>query len=235
MINGTVVGIVLDNVDPTGLHRVKVRFPVDSGVDSSWCRIATPMAGRDRGLVMLPDIGTEVILSYATRSLSPYVIGAVYNGGDDKPEPYHNDDGHDDRRVFWSRNDHMLIFDDTPGGERVAIGAKAEARLQVDSAPVHHIFDAAGRKVIERSDGSTYYTADRTVSFKCANLTIKARRMLAQGGSAAVIQSAGSMSIKAGSIIRVTSPDTQVKTSASPPCAVTASPARPPIHPPRRT
>jgi len=235
MINGTVVGIVIDNADPAGWHRVKVRFPVDGGVDSSWCRIASPMAGADRGLVMLPDLGTEVLLAYATRSLSPYVIGAVYNGTDDTPEPYRNDDGNDDRRVFWSRNDHMVVFDDSPGAEQVGIGAAAGERLTVDSAPVHHIFDAANKKVTERSDGTTFYTADRRVSFKCSNLKVKASRVLAQGGANAVIQSGGGMTVKAGSIVRVTSPDTQVKTSAAPPCAITASAASPALHPPRRS
>lgn len=235
MINGTVVGLVLDNRDPTGLHRVKVRFPVDDGVESSWCRIASPMAGGNRGLVILPDIGTEVILSYATRSMSPYVIGAVYNGADDKPEPYKNDDGNDNRRVFWSRNDHMVLFDDSPGAERIGIGAKAGARLTVESAPVHHMFDAAGGKITERSEGGTFYQASRTVSFKCANLTIKATRILAQGGSDAVIEAGGGMTVKAGSIIRITSPDSQVKTPASPPSSVPAAAVATPRHPPRRT
>ena len=63
MINGCVVGIVEDNRDPDGMHRVLVRFPVDDGVKSSWCRMVTPMGGANRGLVMLPDVGTEVLLS----------------------------------------------------------------------------------------------------------------------------------------------------------------------------
>ena len=71
------------------------------------------MAGKNRGWVSIPEIGTEVVISFAYRSLQPYILGAVYNGGDDKPEPYKNDDGNNDKRVFWSRNDHMLIFDDT--------------------------------------------------------------------------------------------------------------------------
>ena len=85
MINGCVVGIVEDNRDPDGMHRVQVRFPVDEGVKSSWCRMITPMGGAGRGLVMLPDVGTEVLLSHAYRSLAPFVLGALYNGGADLP------------------------------------------------------------------------------------------------------------------------------------------------------
>ena len=93
MINGVVVGIVVDNQDPDKMNRIKVRFPVDSEnrIESSWCRMCVPMAGKFRGLVMLPQNGTEVVLAYAYRSMSPYVLGAVYNGGPDRT-PYKNAD-----------------------------------------------------------------------------------------------------------------------------------------------
>ena len=105
--------------------------------------MCTPCAGPYRGMVMLPDIGTEVALAFAYRSLTPYILGAVYNGTEDKPEPYHNDDGNNDKRIFWSRNDHMIVFDDTTGAEQVGVGAMAKTRLKVESAPVHHILDDA--------------------------------------------------------------------------------------------
>ena len=92
MISGTVVGIVIDNCDPDGMHRVLVKYPVDSGEElkSSWCRMISPMAGAHRGLTMLPDTGTEVVLGFAYRSMVPYILGAVYNGTEDKAEPFRN-------------------------------------------------------------------------------------------------------------------------------------------------
>ena len=82
-----------------------------------------PMSGKMRGLVTLPDKGTEVVLGFAYRTHSPYILGAVYNGGEDSPEPYKNDDGDNNLRVFWSRNDHMVVFDDTKGKEKVSLEA----------------------------------------------------------------------------------------------------------------
>ena len=72
MVSGTVVGIVLDNVDPDGMHRVLIKHPVEATEEtkSSWCRMLTPMSGKMRGLVMLPDIGTEVVMMTGTRSMS---------------------------------------------------------------------------------------------------------------------------------------------------------------------
>ena len=103
MIKGSVVGIVEDNKDPEKMHRVKVRFPVEQGTESRWCRMVTPMGGKNRGLVMLPDIDTEVILLFTYRSLFPVVIGAVYNGKDDKAEPYKNDDKNNNKRVLHNK------------------------------------------------------------------------------------------------------------------------------------
>jgi uncharacterized protein involved in type VI secretion and phage assembly len=56
-IQGVVVGIVTNNQDPDGLGRVKVKFPWLSDVDeSTWARIAAPMAGDQRGVYFLPEV-----------------------------------------------------------------------------------------------------------------------------------------------------------------------------------
>jgi uncharacterized protein involved in type VI secretion and phage assembly len=210
MNKGIVVGIVEDNRDPEQMHRIMVRFPVDGGVKSTWCRIASPMAGEFRGLVLLPDIGTEVILMYSYRSLHPYVIGAVYNGNEDKPKPYHNDDGEDNKRVFWSRNDHMVLFDDTAGEESVGIGAKASERLDVKSAPIHHVMDAANKKITEYCDGITHYQGARSFSVKCKSLTLKTNDCTMDAGAGTIL-TAKSIQINTGTAFRSNSPNTVMK------------------------
>ena len=151
-----VIGVVKDNVDPEKLNRILVELPTEStnGVtESYWCRMTTPMAGKDRGWVCIPEIGTEVVMTFAYRSLQPYIIGAVYNGGDDKPEPYKNDDEKNILRLFWSRNDHMIIFDDTEGEEKVEL-AQAETRFDVTTAPIYQQLDSVEQTITEYSDGN---------------------------------------------------------------------------------
>lgn len=209
MINGAVVGIVVDNKDPSKMHRIKVQYPVESGdgLESSWCRMCSPMAGKDRGLVILPDIGTEVVLVYAYRTMSPYVLGAVYNGSDDKPEPYHNDDQNDDKRVFWSRNDHMVIFDDTSGSERVDFGAQAPTRLDATSAPIYQTLESAKMIINEYCDGNTTVEAKETISLKCKDFKLEASNSIVldatatanfKGSSTATIKSNTTQTYKAG-------------------------------------
>ena len=192
MINGLVVGTVVDNKDPDKMHRIMVQYPVDSGkkVNSSWCRMCSPMAGNSRGMVMLPEVGTEVVLVFAYRSMSPYVLGAVYNGGADTPDPYKNDDGNNDKRVFWSRNDHMVIFDDTSGSEKVEIGAKASGRLDVTSAPIYQQADAAEMTVTSYADAHIILEAKETISLKCKDFEITATgEIQMEAGEKAVFKS----------------------------------------------
>jgi uncharacterized protein involved in type VI secretion and phage assembly len=202
MIRGLVVGVVTENQDPDKMHRIKVQYPVDSGegVSSSWVRMISPMAGNSRGLVMLPEVGTEVVLGFAYNSLSPYVLGAVYNGGDDAPENYHNDDGNNDKRVIWSRNDHLVIFDDTAGAEKVEIGATAGSALDVKSGPVWISNDAAEKTITINSDKNIILEAKETISLKCKDFELKTDATVAmEGGQKAVFKSGSSTDINSSS------------------------------------
>ena len=233
MINGTIFGVVIDNCDPSKMHRVKVKFPVETGFDSSWCRIVTPMAGKNRGLVMIPEVGTEVALMMSHRSLSPYVIGSVYNGGEDKPTPYKNDDASNDRRVFWSRSQHLVDFNDCEGEESVGIGACATIRLNVGSAPVYQVHDSAKESIRQHCDGSTFFEGTERFSVRCKTFSLEAQQVALSCGNNTAIK-AQQITLECGGSIRATSPDTQVKTPSTPPTAIAASEASPCLHPPTR-
>ena len=181
MFISTTIGIVVDNLDPDKMHRIKVKFVTDSvqGLHSksSWCRMMSPMAGANRGLVILPDVGTEVLIGFAFRSMSPYILGAVYNG-EDLPEPYRNDDCLNNVRVFWSRGDHMVTFDDTDGHEKVGFGAQAPTRLDPSSAGIHAIMDSSQKTMTSCSDGDTEVEAVQTISIKCKHFKLNAENSI---------------------------------------------------------
>ena len=223
---GIIVGIVTDNDDFLGLHRVRVEYPVDSGlVESQWCRVLSPMAGASRGLVMLPDIGTEVVLKFAYNSTTPYVLGAVYNFSADACEPYRNLDGDNDKRVFWSRNDHMVIFDDTKGAEKVELGAKAPVRLNVKSAPIWHSLDSANKTISEYCDGNTIWEAKHTISVKCSDFNLEAsRKVEIEAGSIGRFQSGSKTEVTSGTTQTFTASRIDVNPSSPPPTPPSATP-----------
>lgn len=118
---GVVVGVVTNNRDPNGLHRVKLRFPwLNVDHESNWARVVAFMAGNQRGAYFLPEPDDEVLVAFEHGSLEhPYVIGALWNGKDKPPES--NDDGKNDNRTIKSRSGHIIRLCDSDGGERIEI------------------------------------------------------------------------------------------------------------------
>ena len=96
---GVVIGLVTNNQDPDGQGRVKVKFPwLSDDQESNWARLAMPMAGKNRGLFLLPEVGDEVLVMFEQGDVNhPYVIGAVWNGADTPPL------GRQGRQRLWSR------------------------------------------------------------------------------------------------------------------------------------
>ena len=81
---GVVVGVVTNNQDPDGMHRVKVHFPwLSDDVESNWARVAAPMAGGNRGVYFLPEVDDEVLVAFEHGKVDhPYVIGSLWNQQD---------------------------------------------------------------------------------------------------------------------------------------------------------
>ena len=124
---GVVVGLVMDNQDPDGLGRVKVKLPGASEDEiGHWARVSAPMAGAGRGMFFLPEKSDEVLVAFEQGdSTRPYVLGALWNGKDNPPET--NADGRNNLRLIKSRSGHLVRLDDTTGAERIEIIDKSGA------------------------------------------------------------------------------------------------------------
>jgi len=79
-----VLGIVTNNDDPDGMGRVRVRYPaLGPDVEGAWARIAALGAGKERGALMLPVAGEEVLIGFEHDDTTrPYVLGSLFNGQD---------------------------------------------------------------------------------------------------------------------------------------------------------
>lgn len=120
-IPGVVIGLVSSLDDPAGLGRVQLRFPwMDSGEPlSNWARVATPMAGNERGQQFMPEVDDEALVAFEHGDVTrPFIVGFLWNGKDkpprDKPEI----------RVIRTVSGHTLEFDDTSGSEKIIIKFK---------------------------------------------------------------------------------------------------------------
>jgi uncharacterized protein involved in type VI secretion and phage assembly len=148
---GVVVGIVTNNQDPDKLHRVKVQFPwLDGSTESHWARVATPMAGKKRGLYFLPEVEDEVLVAFEHGSIDfPCVIGSLWNGKDTPPES--NSDHQNNNRALHSRSGHIIRFVDKSGSESIEIIDKQGTQKIVISSKDNTITISAQSDIVIKS------------------------------------------------------------------------------------
>jgi uncharacterized protein involved in type VI secretion and phage assembly len=133
--NGIVVGVVKDLDDDAGLGRVRVAYPHLDGELSQWARVVSLMAGKERGAFFIPEVEDEVLVAFEHGDpRRPYVLGGVWSTPD-KPPPGDGKPTENNLRLIRSRSEHLLVFDDTDGQERIELIASGGRQTVVlDSA-----------------------------------------------------------------------------------------------------
>jgi len=153
---GVVVGVVTNVKDPDELGRIKVKFPtISEQLESAWARLATPMAGAERGFQFFPEVDDEVLVAFEYNDINrPYVIGALWNGVDKPPKPASEvvgSSGKVDKRIIKSRSGHIITLDDTQSAEQILIVDKAGQKVLMDCSSGGEkieITDKAGSKIV---------------------------------------------------------------------------------------
>ncbi|NEO31309.1 MAG: phage tail protein [Symploca sp. SIO3C6] len=182
-IYGVVIGVVTNNEDPENLGRVKIKFPWLSEADESdWARIATPMAGKERGIYFLPEVNDEVLVAFVHGDIRfPYVLGMLWNGQDQPPA--NNEDGKNNIRLIQSRSGHIVRLNDQEGKETIEIIDK--------SGKNSLIFDTAKNAIA--------ITANQDITLSATQGTIKleARSIEIKSTADSKIEAGGGMNIEA--------------------------------------
>ncbi len=147
---GVYPALVTDVQDPDNQGRVQVKLPFveesDGGSALAWARLATMMAGADRGTWFIPEVDDEVLVAFtAGDPRRPVVIGALWNGVDAPPETM---DSANNVRSVTSRSGHKLTFDDTAGAEKVEVKTNGGHTFTLDDA-------AGGTVTLAHSNGAT--------------------------------------------------------------------------------
>ncbi len=129
--------LVTDNRDPAGMGRVKVQIPwLGDQVESTWARVAVPMAGKERGFYFLPEVGDEVLVGFEHGDVNhPYVLGALWNGKEAPPEAGSTvgTGGQVVKRLIRTRAGHTILLDDSEGGGGITIEDSAGNRIRLDT------------------------------------------------------------------------------------------------------
>lgn len=179
---GVLVGIVTNNQDPDKLGRVKVRYPwLSDGEESAWARVATPMAGADRGLYLLPEVDDEVLVAFEHGDIRfPYVLGALWNGRDKAPAA--NEDGKNNVRILRSRSGHIIRLDDTNGKEKIEIVDKTGQNSVVINTADNSITLAAGGDITIQAAGKLTLSGKGVELASTGEIKVEASSSLALKG-----------------------------------------------------
>jgi uncharacterized protein involved in type VI secretion and phage assembly len=187
-IFGVVIGIVTNNYDKTKPGQVKVEFPwlrrsKKNKIESYWARIATPMAGKNRGIYFLPEVEDEVLVVFEHGDVRfPYIIGTLWNGVDTLPiEAKPNNQNN--IRLIKSRSGHTITLDDTAGQEIIEIRDKSKKNSIKFDTKNNSITIEAGK--------------DIKISAPNGTMTLDAKEISIQSTGKTNIQSQAGMNIKA--------------------------------------
>ena len=175
---GAFPALVTDIVDPEGLGRVKIALPWSPDTAGAryetWARLATFMAGNNRGSWFIPDVDDEVLIVFEGGDpRRPYVIGSLWNGKDKPPESM-DGAGKNFKKVLRSRNGVKLTMDDTDGREQFIVETPGGQKLTLKDGPgAVEIVDSNGNSIKMEASGITI-TASAKVTINASQVAVSA-------------------------------------------------------------
>lgn len=183
---GVFPALVTDIADPDGQGRVKVALPwsPDPGGAryEAWARVATLMAGSNRGSWFIPDVDDEVLIAFESGSPArPYVLGGLWNGRDNPPASM-DGGGRNEKKVLRSRSGVKVTLDDASGTEKLILETPAGQKITLADGP--------GSISIEDSNGNSI-----KLESSCVTVTASAKVTV---NAPTVDVSAGSVNVNAG-------------------------------------
>ncbi len=217
-VSGVVPAIVTSVQDPDQRGRVKIKLPwLADTYESWWARTVQPGAGKDRGAVVLPEVGDEVLVAFGHGDLGhPYILGGLYNGQDAPHGGWAaNVDGTSGqvvRRGLVSRTGMKVDFLEAAGSELIEIssndGAQKVTLTQSGTKGIEILSE--GPCTVKAKQAVEVSTGAGDVTIKGVNVTIEAMAALdlkglnvkVAGKASAELSGAATATVK-GAVVRI--------------------------------
>lgn len=179
------VAVVVDVKDPAAEGRVKVKLPSPRSVGGTyevWARLATMMAGNNRGTWFIPDVDDEVLVLFeAGDGRRPYVVGALWNGRDAPPETM-DGSGNNYLKTIRSRNGVKITLDDADGEERLTMETPGGQSITLQDGPgAVEIIDSNGNSIKLETSGITV-TSSAKVTINASVVEVTAGMVTVNAG-----------------------------------------------------
>ena len=206
---GPVVGLVSDVKDPQNQGRVKVTYPwLSDHYVSDWARTVQAGAGKDRGALVVPEVGDEVLVVFEQGDIArPYVLGGLWNGKDTAPsivsDLVDSGSGAINRRSIVSRLGHRIDLLDQQGKvDGVTVATKDDKLvLKLDQAETKITVHSDGTILIEGKQGIVIDSGTQKLELKAGEISMKANTgVKIDGGSGVELAANGQFKVKAATV-----------------------------------
>lgn len=183
---GVYPATVVDNQDPDKQGRVQIRldWATDPGGErfEAWARLATMMAGNNRGSFFIPDKGDEVLVSFAAGDPRyPFVVGALWNGVDAPPESI---DADNTKKVLRSRNGVRVELNDQDGQESFTVTTPGGRTLTLKDQSTSIEIDAGQGNIIKLEPSAVSIQAAAKVTISAGQVEVSAGMVTVDAGMA---------------------------------------------------
>ena len=192
---GVVPALVTNTDDPENLGRVKLQFPwMTEDAESDWARVVSTGGGPDAGLLVIPEVGDEVLVAFEQGNFrKPYVLGGLWNG-QQAPPPTAAGGEMALVRSWHSRTGHHVTLYDN-----------ADNKIEIVTAGGHKVvLDDANRNITITSNSGVTVTFDdggSKFSVEGNEIEIKANSNLKiEAGANMDLQAGGQVNIKGAMI-----------------------------------
>ena len=200
---GLVPAVVSDVKDPKKLGRVRLTLPwLDEKYTTGWARVVQPGAGPDRGAVLLPEVGDEVLVGFTGGNLdAAYVLGGLHNGKDAPPkldtDAVDGGSGRIAARALVSRTGHRLELLEAGSGPDGILIATGDRKFTVR-------LDRTGKQIEIVSDGKVSVQARNGISLDAGtgSLELAGQRVSVTAKGDLGIEGQGPVTIR-GAVVRI--------------------------------
>ena len=185
-VSHLVIGVVSE-LHPSTLGRVRVKFPHLEDIASDWCSVVSPMGGPERGFVMLPEVGDNVLVGFEHGDpLRGFILGSIWNQQQKIP-PGDGKSRENNLRFIRSRSGHIVRLDDTKGREKIEIIDK--------SAKQSIVIDSAANTITVMTE-----KGDVSVSAKSGKVNVQASDITIKSTGSVTIEASGTLTLKGATV-----------------------------------
>lgn len=146
--HGKYLGIVVDNDDPKGLMRLRVKVGEVFGEETTgWALPCSPYAGTGVGFAAVPPVGSLVFVEWPAGDTSrvPIWTGGAWPDGDGVT------DAGPDAIVLTTPAGHKIVIRDESGNEAIEIETPSGAKLALDVSGIAIEFGSQSVKLTSSS------------------------------------------------------------------------------------